>query len=275
MKKIFAAACCAALLTMSIGTVCPAASSETESVSEEQKTVKVKKQIGEKTKGALKARLTNATGKDIKAFAIKEDSAEEFTENMLAEEEVLAQGEVGILYYAPENETADEEEAAYVLRLTFEDDTTADIHEFSFSKMKKARIRLKEGTAYLVYKDGEEKISTLEAEQELAKAEETAAQDAGGVIEYEDDYYEDVYYDNSSAGSDNSGYDGGSAGGDAGNSSSEVTGGTETSGGDSGSGGTETSGGDSGSAGGDASLGAGGDAGAAADENCLVGGLMN
>lgn len=251
MKKLFAAACCAVLLTMSIGAVCPAAASETESASEEQKTEKVKKQIGEKTEEALKARLTNATKKDITGLAIKGDTDEEFTENLMDEEQVLSHGEIGILYYTPESSAADEEEATYVIRLTFGDDTTADLHGFSFSKMKKARIRLEDGIAYLVYNDGEEKINTLEAEQELAKEEEAAAQDTGEVVEYED-YYEDTYYEDSS--DDGGSYD----------SSYDNSGSDDSS--------YDNSSSDSGSY--DDSSSGGGDAGAA-DENCLVGGLMN
>lgn len=177
MKRLFAAACCAALLAMSVEMVCPAA--EMTDVSAEKKTAEEKKQIGEKEKGAQKSKLTNASGKDIKAFAIKAETEEEFTENLLAEEDVFADGEMRIFYYVPESELESEaaepeseeenEEANYVIQLTFADDTTAELHAFVFSKMKKARICLEENTAYLVYKDGKEKVSTLEAEQELAE----------------------------------------------------------------------------------------------------------
>ena len=217
MKKLFAAACCAALLAAGIGTIAPAA--EQASLSEEEKTVKEKTQIGEKTEGALKAKLTNASGKAIKAFAVKKDTEEEFTENLLAEGDMLADGEVGVVYYAPEGEAADAE-AEYVIRLTFEDDTEAELHAFVFSKMKKAKICLEESTAYLVYKDGEEKISTLEAEQAFADGTQADEPDGGELMEY-DDYYEDtyddgasyddsVYYDNSAS------YSGGTSGGSSG-----------------------------------------------------------
>lgn len=253
MKKLLAAACCAALLTMSMGTVCFAA--DTAETAQEETAAKVKKVLGEKTEDALKARLTNGTGKDIREFQIKEDSAEEFSENLLSEDEVLAQGEVGVLYYTPE-ETATEE-TVYVLRLTFEDDTTAELHAFSFAEIKKARIRLEEDIAYLVYKDGEEKISTLEAEQELAAAaaepaEEPAAEttsDDGGLQVYEE-YYEDT----------DSGYDS-SSGGDT--SYSEPA--PEPA--DTGTVDNSTAS--------EPAPAPEGDGGAAAEENCLVGGLLN
>lgn len=283
MKKLIAAACCAAVLSMSIGAVSPAAagSSQEEGTeaaaasAETEENAPVKRQIGEKVKGALKARLTNATKKDIKAFEIKKDTEEEFGENMLAEGEVLARGEIGVVYYSPEDSTADEEEeAVYVIRLTFADDTTAELHEFSFSKMKKAKIRLKEGTAYVVYWNEGEKVSTLKAEQELAGEAQAAVENDSGVLEY-DDYYEDTYYDdtsydssydNSSSGDDSS-YDNSGSGDDSSYDNSGS--GDDSSYDDSSSGGDSTyddsGSGDGGSGGDDSS----------AEENCLVGGLMN
>lgn len=270
MRKLFAAVCCAALLAGSIGMVCPAA--EPESESDVEKTAEEQKQIGEKEKGALKAKLTNASGKDIREFAIKEETEEDFTENLLAEGDVFADEEVRTFYYMPKDqaagaeteaaaaeaeaadaeteasvtdstesgtEAAENEETKYVILLTFEDDTTAELHAFAFSKIKKAKILLEEGTAYLVYKDGEEKVSTLEAEQELAaEAQAQAAAQADDEIEVYDDFSIDLFPDSTPSESAPSG---GNAGG--------------------------------GNTGGGNSAGNGG--GGRAAENCLQGGLMN
>ena len=256
MKKMFAAAFCAAFLAMSAGMVCPAEEQTDQAVtSGEENAVTEKKLIGEKQEGALRARLTNVTGKNITTFAIKEETAEEFTENLLAEGDVFADGEARIFYYVPESaeDGADGEETAYVILLGFDDDTAAELHAFSFSEMKRSRIRLKEDTAYLVYKKDGERTTTLEAEQEIAGETQTEQQDDGEAVEYDDAYYddgagyEDTYYDDSasyedtyyddSASYDNTYYDSGSS----------------------------YSGGSSGSGGG----------GSTAAQNCLQGGLMN
>lgn len=278
MKRVFAAAC-AALLAAGIGMACPAA--ELVGVSGGETAAEEKKEIGERTADALVMELTNATGKDITAFAVRietdgedakdasdgSDANEGFTENLLATDEVFADGETRTVFFAAkagedesetgsdaqadaaeETETAEQEgetedaaepkEPVLTVRLTFADGAAADFHVFDLEEIGEAELRLEEKLVYLVYEKEGQRISTLDWERLEADEPETeklAASD-DWVVEY-DDYYEDTYYDEGDSYDGDAYYDDGAYYDD--------------------------------------SADYGGDGGGEAAENCLQGGLMN
>lgn len=153
------------------------------------------KTIGIKTEDevAFAVHLTNATDKSIIGVSVKESSQDSFPENMLSDSDAFVSEEERILYYDPsdaieENEnTGDVDESAltpeYTVQLTFEDGTTAELHQFPFTDMESGQVKLEDSVVFLVYTSLESKteVNTKEAELMLAQeaaAEEEAAQQA-------------------------------------------------------------------------------------------------
>lgn len=102
MKKITAAAL-AAVLAVGVCMTCLA--SEPADVSGEETAQEENKVIGEKTEEAQVLELTNGSGKDITAFAVKaETDGEEYSENLLAPEDVFADGETRTFFFAAKSE---------------------------------------------------------------------------------------------------------------------------------------------------------------------------
>lgn len=242
MKKMLAAFCCMAMITVNISAGCFA--SGLVGVSGDE-AAEPQKAIGEKTENAVVCDLKNATGKDIKAFSVKTGAAEEYTENLLAEADVFADGETRTFFFAPyteadseasaeeqseaseeiqseaseeaseeaqsgesaqaETELPDEQETLLFIQLTFADDTEAEIHVFDVKELEAAQICLEAETAYLVYEDESGEVRTLEREQQLAKETEQEETPDDDVVLYDD--YEDVYYDDSAYYDDSSYYD--------------------------------------------------------------------
>lgn len=164
------------------------------SAQEEPKEEKVElKTIGEKTKGenVYKVTLTNSTGRTIKRFAIKTGTMDSFGENMLDEDDKFADEEKRVLYYDATTAIEENEEAQkdaemktspdYTIQLTFDDDSTIELHSFPFSDVEKASIEFnnEESIAYIEYTSIEQdaKVSTEEAEIRI-KQEQIAAQQA-------------------------------------------------------------------------------------------------
>lgn len=151
------------------------------------------KTIGEKVKGenVYKVTLTNSTGKSIKGFAIKTGTMDAFGENMLDEDDEFANKEKRILYYDATTAIQENEEAQkdaemqtspdYTIQLTFDDDSTIELHSFPFTDVEKASIEFnnEESIAYIEYTSVEQdkKVSTEEAEIRI-KQEQIAAQQA-------------------------------------------------------------------------------------------------
>lgn len=137
--------------------------------------------------------LTNSTGKAIKGFAVKYDAQEDFGDNMLADGDVFANGEERNVYYdtteAIEAASADvsaesaETDPSYTVLLTFEDDSTAEVHNFPFEDSKDLTL-LTDGTIYYIEytKDSTgESLSTQQDEltiYDAAKAAEAAEAEA-------------------------------------------------------------------------------------------------
>ena len=167
-----------------------------ESVVDEEE---ILKPIGTEDADALKIRLRNSTGKDIKAVSVKKIEDTEFPENMLEENDVYVMDEERYLYYivedqedivqkntsqedAVQEDTALEEEKllteGYDIQLTFDDDTVAVLHAFPMEDMEEGEILLEEGVAYLKYESltTKELVETKEAELAVKAQEEAETQ---------------------------------------------------------------------------------------------------
>ena len=123
-----------------------------------------------------------------------------YPENMLEEGDVFADQESRNLYYkAPEknenedvteesetteNDGTDDEkvlEQGYDVQLTFEDDSTAELHAFPFGDIEKGDLCYADDVAYLTYTsiESKEQIDTKEAELAVKQAaEQKAAEEA-------------------------------------------------------------------------------------------------
>ena len=156
--------------------------------------------IGQEDKEAFKVEVKNATGKNIKGVAIKLTDEDAYPENMLEEGDVFADQESRNLYYkaleknenedvteefeTTENDGTDDEkvlEQGYDVQLTFEDDSTAELHAFPFGDIEKGDLCYADDVAYLTYTsiESKEQIDTKEAELAVKQAaEQKAAEEA-------------------------------------------------------------------------------------------------
>ena len=205
MKRKVLVTLCLCMIGLA-GTVrgCGSKKEETPVVEEEKKEPELKA-IGQEDKEAFKVEVKNATGKNIKGVAIKLTDEDAYPENMLEEGDVFADQESRNLYYKAleknENEDVTEEsettendgtedekvlEQGYDVQLTFEDDSTAELHAFPFGDIEKGELCYADDVAYLTYTsiESKEQIDTKEAElagkqaAEQKAAEEAAAQAA-------------------------------------------------------------------------------------------------
>lgn len=112
------------------------------------------KGLGEKTTEAdYQPIVRNSTGKEIKKVEIQIND-EEFGENLLEEDDVLAVDEARVLFVtpAPYDPETDTEPPKYNIRLTFADDTDAVIHTFPFGDAELVDFCLDGSVAYLKFR---------------------------------------------------------------------------------------------------------------------------
>lgn len=203
-RKVLVTLCLCMIGLAGTVTGCGSKKEETPVVEEEKKEPELKA-IGQEDKEAFKVEVKNATGKNIKGVAIKLTDEDAYPENMLEEGDVFADQESRNLYYKAleknENEDVTEEsettendgtgdekvlEQGYDVQLTFEDDSTAELHAFPFGDIEKGDLCYADDVAYLTYTsiESKEQIDTKEAElavkqaAEQKVAEEAAAQAA-------------------------------------------------------------------------------------------------
>ena len=198
-RKVLVTLCLCMIGLAGTVTGCGSKKEETPVVEEEKKEPELKA-IGQEDKEAFKVEVKNATGKNIKGVAIKLTDEEAYPENMLEEGDVFADQESRNLYYkAPEknenedvteesettenNGTDDEKvlEQGYDVQLTFEDDSTAELHAFPFGDIEKGNLCYADDVAYLTYTsiESKEQIDTKEAELAVKQAaEQKAAEEA-------------------------------------------------------------------------------------------------
>ena len=198
-RKVLVTLCLCMIGLAGTVTGCGSKKEETPVVEEEKKEPELKA-IGQEDKEAFKVEVKNATGKNIKGVAIKLTDEDAYPENMLEEGDVFADQESRNLYYkAPEknenedvteesetteNDGTDDEkvlEQGYDVQLTFEDDSTAELHAFPLKKKKKGDLCYADDVAYLTYTsiESKEQIDTKEAELAVKQAaEQKAAEEA-------------------------------------------------------------------------------------------------
>ena len=198
-RKVLVILCLCMIGLAGTVTGCGSEKEETPVVEEEKKEPELKA-IGQEDKEAFKVEVKNTTGKNIKGVAIKLTDEEAYPENMLEEGDVFADQESRNLYYKAleknENEDVMEEsettendgtedekvlEQGYDVQLTFEDDSTAELHAFPFGDIEKGDLCYADDVAYLTYTsiESKEQIDTKEAELAVKQAaEQKAAEEA-------------------------------------------------------------------------------------------------
>ena len=124
--------------------------------------------IGEETEDCSQIVLVNATEGDITAINIKASDEDQWSDNILAEDDVYEAEETALLCWEAE------EDVLYDLQLTFSDWTVGVAHDVDFADITQANLQRQwNGLPYLVYVSvatGEE-VDTSEAEQARAEAE--------------------------------------------------------------------------------------------------------
>ena len=195
-RKVLIALCVCMIGVAGMTSGCGDKKEETPVVEEKEPELKT---IGKEDKEAFKVEIKNATGKTIKGIAIKQTDEESYPENMLEDGDVFTDQESRNLYYkAPEDTTKEIEEntedmaaesekaqekeleQGYDIHLTFEDDSTAELHAFPFEDIEKGEICYEDDVAYLTYTSvaSKEELNTKEAELAVKVAEQKAAEEA-------------------------------------------------------------------------------------------------
>ena len=195
-RKVLIALCVCMIGVAGMTSGCGDKKEETPVVEEKEPELKT---IGKEDKEAFKVEIKNATGKTIKGIAIKQTDEESYPENMLEDGDVFTDQESRNLYYkAPEDTTKETEEntedmaaesekaqekeleQGYDIQLTFEDDSTEELHAFPFEDIEKGEICYEDDVAYLTYTSvaSKEELNTKEAELAVKVAEQKAAEEA-------------------------------------------------------------------------------------------------
>ena len=195
-RKVLIALCFCMIGVAGMTSGCGDKKEETPVVEEKESELKT---IGQEDKEAFKVEIKNATGKNIKGITIKQTDEESYPENMLEDGDVFTDQESRTLYYkVPEQSTEVSEESAedtavesegtpekeleqgYDIQLTFEDDSTAELHAFPFEDIEKGEICYEDDVAYLTYTSvaSKEELNTKEAELAVKAAEQKAAEEA-------------------------------------------------------------------------------------------------
>ena len=204
-RKVLVTLCLCMIGLAGTVTGCGSKKEETPVVEEEKKEPELKA-IGQEDKEAFKVEVKNATGKNIKGVAIKLTDEDAYPENMLEEGDVFADQESRNLYYkaleknenedvteeseTTENDGTDDEkvlEQGYDVQLTFEDDSTAELHAFPFGDIEKGDLCYADDVAYLTYTsiESKEQIDTKEAELAVKQAAEQKAAEEAAQAEAE------------------------------------------------------------------------------------------
>lgn len=178
-KKLILLLCVCVFGSMSTITGC---SEKKEAKKEETEQKKELKKIGEEKGSDYKIELKNSTGKKITGISVKLIETTEYPENMLKNGEIYEVGESRELYYTvPESNVGGEKEltSGYDIQLTFEDNSTAELHSFPFEDIKKGEICFDE-VAYVKYTSvsSKDKVETKEAELAIKTEKEAEAKAA-------------------------------------------------------------------------------------------------
>ena len=168
MKK-----CITMLLILALLASVPAAgfaAAEEESKALTAEELEALDRIGEETEECYAIALENAAGADAVSVAVREIGGEEWSDELLAEDDVFEDGETALLCWTPAEDENDMK--LYEIRLTFDDETESVLHMVPLSDMETAKLLRDEqsGLAYLVYTSltNEKEVDTLQTEQRVA-----------------------------------------------------------------------------------------------------------
>lgn len=127
--------------------------------------------IGEETQACYAVALENDTGADVVSVAVREIGDEEWSDELLAEDDVFEDGETALLCWTPAEDENDMK--LYEIRLVFDDETESVLHMVPLSDMEAAALLRDEQSdlAYLRYTSltDKKKAETLQTEQRVAQ----------------------------------------------------------------------------------------------------------
>ncbi|MGI6055852.1 MAG: hypothetical protein ACOYBD_02525 [Bilifractor sp.] len=143
--------------------------------------------IGTKAEGTniVRMELTNETGKAVTGFAVKYTGQESYGDNMIPSGETYEAGETRTLYYdesealksvnaQTESDSAPVVNPDYSIQLTFDDQTTLELHSVPLNDIKSASILLNTENSFLFLKyvssSTGETISTEDSEKAVLEA---------------------------------------------------------------------------------------------------------
>lgn len=152
------------------------------------------KTIGEPSENGFEVYLVNNTGKSIAELAVYDTDSDEYSDNLLDEEDEFLDGEERILYYddlslkedGDDAELTDEEadekllSIGYDIRLVFDDESEYVLHSFPFGEISTGSILIEDDVCFVEYDD----YSTKEAELAIKEADEAQTADYNYTTEY-------------------------------------------------------------------------------------------
>lgn len=135
------------------------------------------KTIGEEADNGYSVILTNLTGQDIVSVRVYDSVSDEYSDNLLLEEDVYASLEQRILFYEDKTEEnydgADDEKVisvGYDIEITLADESVYVLHGFPFGAIEEGSIYVEDDVAFVEYDD----YSTKDAELAIKEAENAA-----------------------------------------------------------------------------------------------------
>ncbi len=158
--------------------------------------------------------FTNNSGMDIKELSVKADFEEEYPENMIKDGVFAKDTTADLVYKFPPNPDSMDEygentpllTTEYTVKIVFEDDTVAVLHQFPFGDIEAGEVYLEDGIAFIKYnslyaevlvdtKEAEEMIKSIEAENTDSEDEADSTEGAEVVVDDYNSNYDSGYTD--------------------------------------------------------------------------------
>ena len=149
-------------LLMTMVLTCTAIAEENTEAAGTEAAAADSKIIGTEEEGALKTEIKNTTGNDITSIKIKNAEETEYTQELLSDGDIFADGEARTLFFKPQQSENETQAVQLALQITMKDSTgaevTAEIDPFPLDDMSEGEIAIEEEAAFLNYKNlaGEE-----------------------------------------------------------------------------------------------------------------------
>ncbi len=145
------------------------------------------KTMGEQTDASKEVKVTNSTGKTITGLALYSEEDGAFGENLILNGDVFVADETRVLYYtAPEGA---EDTTEYMIQLTYDDYSTAEMHTVPLGDASEDGITLKatgDGFLFASYKSVSQDKETDTKMTEMAWLKENSDIDFSGTGEQEE-----------------------------------------------------------------------------------------